>query len=87
MALTDIGISPWPVMKMIGISIPRIGQLLLKFQPVDAGQPHVERRGNTVLAELRSQKRLSALEGLRPPAFRLSAVPGSRRAHLRHRPR
>ena len=43
MARTVIGMSPWPVMKTIGIRyLPRSVELALEIEPAQPGQPHVE---------------------------------------------
>ena len=42
MARTLIGISPWPVMKMMGIGNARPRELLLQLEPIQTGQLDVE---------------------------------------------
>ena len=59
-ALTDIGTSPCPVMKMIGISIFGLGELGLKIEPAALRQPDVEHKtarhiGQLGLQQLRSR--------------------------------
>ncbi len=86
MARTDIGMSPWPVMKTIGIWALACAELVLEVEPAHARQPDVEHQAARRIAEARVLQELRRrAEQLHLVADRAEEVAQARCACPRHR--
>jgi hypothetical protein len=77
-ALTDIGMSPWPVIKMIGIANIRLSQFGLKVETANPRQPDIEDQTACNIWRLDLLKFVDRTEQFDPQAHRSEKTAESR---------